>query len=136
FCVVFEKQSYAAAARETGLSVPTIWQQVRMLESRSGTTLFVRRGRRIEPTSAAAVLHQSLRSLLTGLDSTFQSLRDEAAGQLQKLTLVTGARMMLEDLGRPLHQFCARFPQVGLRLMHDHSGNAETLIMSGQADLA
>jgi DNA-binding transcriptional LysR family regulator len=98
--------------------------------------LFVRRGRRIEPTPAAGVLHQSLRSLLTCLDSTLQTLREEAGQQPQKLTLVTGARMMLEDLGGPLKQFRDQFPNVGLRLMHDHAGDAEALILSGEADLA
>jgi DNA-binding transcriptional LysR family regulator len=134
--VVFEKQSYAAAAREIGLSVPTLWEQVRALEKRSGTILFVRRGRRIESTPAAAVLHQSLRSLLTGLDSTLQAIREEAGQQPQTLTLITGARMMLEDLGRPLKRFRDEYPQITLRLMHDHAGNAESLIMSGEADLA
>jgi DNA-binding transcriptional LysR family regulator len=136
FCLVFERQSYAAAAKEVGLSVPTIWEQVRTLERRSGTALFVRRGRRIEPTPAAAVLHQSLRSLLTGLDSTFQALREEGGDYPRTLTLVTGARMMLEDLGRPLKQFRDQYPQVCLRLMHDHARDAEELILSGEADLA
>jgi DNA-binding transcriptional LysR family regulator len=136
FCVVFERQSYSSAARELGLSVPTIWEQVRALEKRSGATLFVRVGRRITPTPAAGVLHQSLRSLLTGLDSTLLALREESGRRPQKLTLVTGARMMLEDLGHPLKRFRDQFPHVGLRLMHDHAGNAETLILSGEADLA
>jgi DNA-binding transcriptional LysR family regulator len=48
FCVVFEKQSYAAAASELGLAVPTVWEQVRTLEKRYQTVLFARRGRRIE----------------------------------------------------------------------------------------
>jgi DNA-binding transcriptional LysR family regulator len=136
FCLVFEKQSYAAAAREIGLAVPTLWEQVQALEKRSGTSLFIRRGRRIEATAAAGVLYDSLRSLLTGLDSTLEALRNEQSGHPQRLTLVTGARMMLEDLGQPLKQFRDRFPHVSLRLIHDHAGNAEALVMSGEADLA
>jgi DNA-binding transcriptional LysR family regulator len=135
FCLVFEKQSYAAAGRQAGLAVPTVWEQVRALEQRSGTTLFVRRGRKIEPTPAAVVLHQSLRTLLTQLDSTLTALREEDADQ-RRMTLVTGARMMLEDLGGPLKQFRDRFPQVGLRLVHDHASDSQSLILSGEADLA
>jgi len=136
FCVVFEKQSYAAAAAELGLAVPTIWEQVRSLEKRYQTALFSRRGRRIEPTPAASLLHQSLRSVLSGLDSTFELLREESGAYPRSLTLVTGARMMLEDLGRPLKKFRDRFPSVGLRLLHDHDKPAEEMIVSGQADLA
>jgi DNA-binding transcriptional LysR family regulator len=136
FCLVFEKQSYSAAAKELGLSVPTIWEQVRALEKRAAAVLFVRRGRRIEPTPAAAVLHQSLRSLLTGLDSTFELLREEEGGYPRTVTLVSGARMMLEDLGRPLKKFRDQYPHVCLRLLHDHDRAAEDLIVSGEADLA
>jgi DNA-binding transcriptional LysR family regulator len=52
------------------------------------------------------------------------------------VTLVTGARMMLEDLGRPLKIFRDQFPKVCLRLLHDHDKAAEELILSGEADLA
>src|SRR5262245_15391823 len=112
FCVVFEKQSYAAAAEELKLAVPTIWEQVRTLEKRYDKQLFVRRGRRIEPTPAAGVLYQSLRTLLSGLDSTFDLLNEEGGHNPRTVTLVTGARMMLEDLGRPLKIFRDQFPRV------------------------
>src|SRR5258705_11768971 len=104
FCVVFERQSYATAASELGLAVPTIWEQVRAVERHYRTLLFVRRGRRIEPTPAAALLYRSLRSLLSGLDSTFDLLREGGGDYPRIVTLVTAARMMLEDLGRPLKQ--------------------------------
>jgi DNA-binding transcriptional LysR family regulator len=136
FCVVFEKQSYAAAADELKLAVPTIWEQVRTLEKRYDKTLFVRRGRRIEPTPAAGLLYQSLRSLLSGLDSTFDLLREEGGDAARTVTLVTGARMMLEDLGPPLKRFRDLYPQGCLRLLHDHDKAAEDLILSGEADLA
>jgi DNA-binding transcriptional LysR family regulator len=136
FCAVFAKQSYAAAADELHLAVPTIWEQVRTLEKRYQTVLFARRGRRIEPTPAAALLHESLQSLLSGLDSTFDLLREERGDLPRTLTLVTGARMMLEDLGRPLKQFRDRHPHICMRLLHEHDKAAEELILTGQADLA
>src|SRR5262245_51087946 len=92
FCVVFERQSYAAAAEELRLAVPTIWEQVRSLEKRYDKVLFTRRGRRIEATPAAGLLYQSLRSLLSGLDSTFDLLREHETDAPRTLTLVTGAR--------------------------------------------
>jgi len=136
FCTVFEKQSYAAAASERGLAVPTIWEQVRLLEKRYQSVFFIRRGRRIEATPAAALLYQSLQPLLSGLDSTFDLIREESSNHPRTLTLVTGARMMLEDLGAPLTAFRDRFPHVRLRLLHDHDKAAEELILHGDADLA
>jgi DNA-binding transcriptional LysR family regulator len=136
FCVVYAKGGYASAAAELAIPVPTVWEQVRTLEKRYGTTFFVRRGRRIMPTPAADRLFASLQSLLSGLDSTFDLLQEEAGHRPRTVTIVTGARMMLEDLGPPLKQFRDRYPSVCLRLLHDHDKAAEELVVSGEADLA
>jgi len=136
FCMVFEKQSYSAAAQVAGLSVPTIWEQVRALEKRYRTVLFERRGRRIQSTPAAALLYQSLRTLLAGLDSTFELLREGRGDYPRTVTLVTGARMMLEDLGPPLKQFRDQYDNVCLRLLHFNDRAAEELVANGEADLA
>jgi DNA-binding transcriptional LysR family regulator len=136
FCCVCEKHSYAAASRELGLPVPTLWEQVRTLEKRTGALLFMRRGRNIEPTPAAEMLWQSLQSILTGLDSTFELLREEAGDLARTITVVTGARMMLEDLGPPLKEFRERYPRVRLRLIHDQAQGVEQRIVSGEGDLA
>jgi DNA-binding transcriptional LysR family regulator len=136
FCVVYEKQSYSAAAKEVGFSVPTIWEQVRGLEKRYATTLFRRRGRRIQATAAAAVLYAEFRSLLAGLDSTFDLVRESEGDHARVVTLVTGARMMLEDLSLPLKAFRDRYTSVCLRLVHGSSKAAEEMILAGEADLA
>jgi DNA-binding transcriptional LysR family regulator len=136
FCTVFEKQSYSQAAKDIGLTVPTIWEQVRTLEKRYGVLLFQRRGRRIEPTPAAALLYESLRPLLTGLDSTFELVREQRGNYPRTLSLITGARMMLEDLGPILKQFYDRYPNVCLRLMHHNDRAAARLIVAEEADLA
>jgi DNA-binding transcriptional LysR family regulator len=136
FCLVFERQSFTAAAAELGLSAPTIWEQVRALEGRYGGVLFERRGRRIQPTPVAGLLFESLKPLLAGVDSTFELLREADGDHPRSLTLVTGARMMLEDLGPALQQFHQRFPQVALRLMYGNAKVAEDLVLAGAADLA
>ncbi|MEJ7639978.1 MAG: LysR family transcriptional regulator [Singulisphaera sp.] len=78
FCIVFERQSYAAASKEIGLSVPTIWEQVQSLERKYATVLFDREGR-IVPTASAELLYESLRPLLAGLDSTFERSENRRA---------------------------------------------------------
>jgi DNA-binding transcriptional LysR family regulator len=136
FCLVFERQSYSAAAREIGQSVPAIWEQVRSLEARYRTSLFQRRGRRIHPTPAAGVLYEALRPLLAGLDSTFELLSEERGEFPRTISLVSGARMMLEDLAPVLARFHARYPDVRLRLLHYNDKVAADLIVAGEADLA
>ena len=136
FCLVFERQSYSAAAREIGQSVPAIWEQVRTLEARYRTALFQRRGRRIQPTPAANVLYEALRPLLAGLDSTFELLREERGEFPRTISLVTGARMMLEDLAPVLARFHEQYPNVRLRLLHYNDKVAADLVVAGEADLA
>jgi DNA-binding transcriptional LysR family regulator len=134
FCLVYERQSYSAAAEEIGLSVPTIWEQVRGLSRCYGAALFEKRGRRIYPTPSAELLYESLRPVLAGLDSTFELVR-EGGNRPHTLTLVLGVRMMLEELGAPLKRFLDRHPHVCLRVIHGDNKTAEQLIVQGEADL-
>jgi DNA-binding transcriptional LysR family regulator len=136
FCAVYQRQSYSAAAKDLGMSVPTIWEQVRLLEQRYAAPLFARRGRRIYPTSSAESLHETLLPLLAGLDSTFEIVRETAGVPAQQLTLVTGVRMILEELGKPLARFRQVHAAVSLRLLHGDDRTAQRLIVAGEADLA
>ncbi len=135
FCLVHRRQGYAAAARELGLSVPTVWEQVGAVERRYGTELFERRGRRMEPTPAADLLAAELGPLLAGIDATFELLRERSGEAPRALTLVTGVRMMLEELGGPLRRFRERHPEVALRILHGDDREAERRIVEETADL-
>jgi DNA-binding transcriptional LysR family regulator len=136
FCRVYEMQGYSAAADELQLSVPAAWEQVRGLQERYGTELFQRRGRRIMPTQAGDELYRALQPVLAGLDSTFDLLREETLAPRQPLTIVAGARMMLEDLGPALRTFQTEFPAIQLRILDRDNRTAQELIASGAADLA
>ena len=134
FCAVYERGSYAEAAADLGLAVPTIWEQVRTLAARYGVPLFARKGRRIEPTPAAAVLFDALRPVLAGVDSSFHLVHEATDGE-QTLTVVAGVRMLLEDLGEPLARFHALHPNVRLRLTHGDNRAAGAKVAAGEADL-
>ena len=134
FCVVYERESYAEAAAHLDLAVPTIWEQVQALQGRYRTTLFARRGRRIERTPAATALYHALRPVLAGVDSSYQVVHESAAEE-STLTIVAGVRMLLEDLGEPLARFQQAHPRVRLRLVHGDNRAAEARLAAGEADL-
>jgi len=136
FLIVYEQLSYAAAARIIGLSVPTIWEQVRSLEAVYGTVLFRKVGRRIEATAAAHRLNSELEPILNSLQSTVDIVSDADGPGQGKITLVTGVRMMLEDLAQPLSQFRNAFPGINLRIRQGNDVSAEELVLSGDADCA
>ena len=136
FCRVHELQSYSAAARELGLSVPAVWEQVQSLQSRYGTLLFEKLGRRITTTPAGELLYGALQPVLAGLDSTFDLLCEDPLAPTQPITLVCGVRMMQEELGPALRRFQRDLPTVPLRILHRDNRTAQELIASGGADLA
>jgi len=63
FHAVAQRSSFTAAARELGVSQPTITTQVKSLELEFGVELFVRRGRRIELTETGSGLLEITRRL-------------------------------------------------------------------------
>ncbi len=131
---VIEHRGYAGAARHMQLSVPTVWQHIQSLQRIYGVTLFEKSGRQVQPTGAAMKLYEAFDEILVGLESTFEEI-DHDDRNPGTLTLVTGMRMMMEDLAEPLGVFQRRS---GNRLMIRHGNNtrAEELILAGEADLA
>jgi DNA-binding transcriptional LysR family regulator len=135
FCTAVEKGSYAAAARESALSVPTVWAHVQGLEKQYGTPLFERAGRGVIPTDAGRRLYEHAQKFLANLELSVEAVREEAPAA-QTLTILTGVRMTLEDLGPVLAEFHTQWPNVSLRLLHGDNRKAEQLLMDGAADLA
>jgi DNA-binding transcriptional LysR family regulator len=136
FLAVHDRGSYAAAARALGRSVPAVWEQVRAVERVYGADLFEREGRVIRATPAAGLLHGLLSPLLAGLDSTVEALREQAGRGPGTLSIVTGVRMVLEDLGGALRRFQKRHPETALRLLHRDPAATERAILDEEADLA
>jgi DNA-binding transcriptional LysR family regulator len=133
FCQVMQQGGYAAAAKVSHLSVPSIWQHIRALEKVYGVRLFTKSGRQVTPTDAARTLYEQVQTILVQLDSTFEIVSASPADEA--IRFVTGSRMMLEDLAVPLANF-QRHHQNLLVLRQGNDRRAEELLLSDQADLA
>lgn len=136
FCGVYQHGGYADAEPVLGLTPPTMWEHVKSLEKIYGVELFRRSGRNIEPTEAGAMLYGLLAPLLVHLESTLDLVAEEAGGEAKEIRVVTGVRMVMEELGEPLLRFRRRFPDVKLRLMAADNREAQRLVTEGAADLA
>lgn len=132
FRLVFEHGGYSAAAAAASMSVPTVWHHIQELQRVYGAVLFRKVGRRIEPTDAARRLFEAVDEILVRLDSTFDLVEADDA---VPITIVTGVRMMMEDLAEPLAAFRARHPNP-IRIRQGNDRRAEELILSDQADIA
>jgi len=133
FRQVMQEGGYAAAAKVSHLSVPSVWQHIRSLEKSYGVQLFDRDGRQVRPTEAARRLYDQVDRILVQLESTFD-LVDESKFD-RAIRIVTGVRMLLEDLAGPLGKFQKRHPN-RLVLRQGNEQRAEELLLSDEADLA
>ncbi|TWT49166.1 HTH-type transcriptional activator CmpR [Rubripirellula amarantea] len=136
FCAVFELGGYADAARELNQTGTTLWEQIKVLQRIYGTELFQRKGRRIEPTTAGKLLHQQLGPILEAIESSFQLVAEQTQAEPTEVRMVTGVRMMLEELGSPLGKFAKQFPNSQLKLMTADNATAQRMVADAVVDVA
>ena len=136
FCGVYELRGYSEAEQSLGLAGPTLWEQVKTPERIYGTKLFERIGRNIRPTVAGTALYKVLRPLVAAIDSTVDVLTEATSSKPSQLTLVTGVRMMLEELAPRIRRFADKHPDVRLRLMSADQRSAQHTVLNNEADLA
>ena len=116
FCVVATEGNFTAAARVLGLSTPTVWQQVRALETHLKTTLVRRRGRAVELTDEGRVLLEIVQPHVSGLDS-LESLFAVRQHQLRpELTVAATPYLASSHLPAAVRTFTNENPEVQLTL--------------------
>jgi DNA-binding transcriptional LysR family regulator len=133
FQQVMQEGGYAAAARVSHLSVPSVWQQIQSLERVYGVSLFEKVGRLVRPTVAAERLFEQVESILVHLESTFDVITKSS--EAQTVRIVAGARMMLEDLAEPLATF-RKMHANHLVIRQGNDRRAEELLLDDAADIA
>lgn len=133
FRQVMQHGGYAAAAKVSHLSTPSVWQHIQALEKTYGVKLFNRVGRQVKPTEAASRLNEVVDQILVQLRSTFDVVQDSASQE--SVRLVTGVRMFLEDLAIPISAF-RKHHSNRLEIRHGNNRRAEELLLAGETDLA
>ena len=131
---VLERGTLSAAALQLGLTQPAVSTQMKVLAAELGVTLFRSRGRRVEPTTAARKLGdhaaQILR-LVRDAETTARSDHESAAVVRVAASTTPGV-----DLIPPLlTEYRRRVPTTSVRLEVVNSGQVESRIVAGTADL-
>lgn len=133
FRQVMECGGYAAAAKVSHLSTPAVWQHIQALEKAYGIALFERVGRQVKPTAAATRLHEIVDQILVRLESTFDYVQESHSETV--IRIVTGVRMMMEDLAAPFARFRQQHSN-RLEIRHGNNARAEELLLAGETDIA
>jgi DNA-binding transcriptional LysR family regulator len=119
FIVVARRLSYAAAARDLGVSTSALSQSVRQLEERLGVTLLTRTSRSVALTDAG---HRLLDNAGPAVDQALESLRTvgakrgEVTGRVRLSVPSASVSLVLADL---LPRFIARYPKVNVEAYVD-----------------
>jgi DNA-binding transcriptional LysR family regulator len=133
FLAVARSQSFAAAARQTGVPLSTVSRSVARLEERLGVRLLTRTTRRVSLTHEGALLLERTGGLTDELGERLRdssSRDDEPAGHLRiTAPVVTGSG----PVARVLRKMLAAFPRLTVEL---HLGNEMVDLVKDRFDLA
>lgn len=127
--------SFHAAARELGLSQPTVSQRIGQLEAALATTLFLRRGPRVSLTAEGHALIEYADRVLGAageMAERFRS-RDPLTGTLRLGVNETFALVCLPELLRRLGQ---RFPAIRTSVAVGDTGAVSRQLDARELDIA
>lgn len=133
FLAVMDARSISGAARQLGLSQPTVGRQVAALERDLGQSLFTRSQSGIEPTPAALALRahaEDMAAAAAALQRTASGTLDSAHGIVR---LAASEVMGVEILPRILADFREIHPEIVIELT---LSNRNADLLRRDADLA
>ncbi|MFJ5548798.1 LysR family transcriptional regulator [Streptomyces sp. NPDC093225] len=134
---VAEEGTVSGAARRLNLTQPTLSRQLRDLERRLGTELFVRTGRGLTATPAGLALAQRARAVLAGAEAALEDVRRAAQGRTGRLTVAFAGSGINGPLGAALGTVRTRLPDVDLRLIESFDDEEMSRgVLDGTYDVA
>src|SRR6185503_8604741 len=134
---IADQGSMTAAAEALALTQPALSHQLRDLESRLRSPLFVRTGRRMVLTPAGEQLAVSARAVLPQIDGfERQVLEGELTAPRGTIRIATQCYTAYHWLPAVLRAFSDRWPAVELRVGAEHTPAPIQALREGALDLA
>jgi DNA-binding transcriptional LysR family regulator len=116
FMAVMECSSITQAAKRVNLSPGAISLQLHNLAADLRTELFVRTGKRLQPTPAALRLAELAGGVLRQVETIRHEFENDPAADTRPFHFATGATALIHQLGRPLRLLRKRFANTPLRI--------------------
>ena len=134
---IAEHGSMTLAGRSLGLTQPALSHQLRELETKLRSPLFVRTARRMVPTAAGERLMEIARGVLPQIDSfESQVLNNELTSVHATVRIATECYTAYHWLPSVLRAFRERWPNVELRVKADYTPSPLAALREGSLDLA
>lgn len=128
--------SFAAAAERLGLSVPSVWQQVRALEAAFGCELVRVEGKRIALSDRGRLLLAMAAPLVSGFDELVRTLSTPPERPRRLLAIAAPFHTLEHELAGPLDRFRRHHPDIEWRLVERGSDGCIELVARGEVDVA
>ncbi len=135
FIAVAEELSFTRAAERLHLAQPALSQQIRQLEARVSSTLFVR-SPHVALTPAGAALLPAARRALTQVQQAAAIATKVGAGRTAVLHIGLSSAASLTLFPRVVRAFIAQRPDIAIRMREMHSTDQLEAIRSGALDVA
>lgn len=135
FHEVARSGSYSAAARILGYTQPAVSQQMRVLERRVGTPLFIRVGRTFRLTEAGELLARHAIEILGGLDAAQQqitALRELNAGRVRVCAFPSASATIVASTVASLS---ASHPGIRVQLLEAEPPESLDMLVAGECDI-
>jgi DNA-binding transcriptional LysR family regulator len=136
FCLAALEGNFTATAKKLGLSVATVWEQVRALERKFQSTLLRRHGHAVEVTPEGRLLLELIQPCVGTLDSLERVFAAQRSELPQVLTVLSTGYLVSYHLVQPVQEFTAANPAVRLRLLaNPWSQGMLQRLESGEAEI-
>jgi DNA-binding transcriptional LysR family regulator len=135
FVAVAEELHFGRAAERLDIAQPALSQQIRRLEAQLGVQLFERDSRRVELSTAGQALLGEARIAVQAASRGADAARAAAASAAPVLRVVVEIDVPQRVLGR-LRDFATAHPEIELRLVRQHQGDALAALHERNVDLA
>jgi DNA-binding transcriptional LysR family regulator len=130
---VLETGSLSAAARELGLSQPTVGRHVEQLEAALGLPLFTRSPQGLNPTDFARDLKPHIQNMASAAEAALRDASGETQGVTGVIRITTAEVVGAEVLPEILTDFCEAHPAAVIELS---VSNRNEDLLRREADIA
>ncbi|MBP2154261.1 DNA-binding transcriptional LysR family regulator [Erwinia rhapontici] len=135
FCVIFEQGTISQAARILNMAQPPLSKRMQELEQELNVSLFLRNGRRLEPTESGYHLYKNACAILREVEDTKREiiLIKNRESRLLRIGLTHLFQSYYKPLILRLHR---HNPNVEISVTVSDSSNLESLLQNGLVDIA
>ena len=135
FRVIFDKTSISAAARDLGLTQPTVSRHLMLLEEELGLALFHRESGRLEPTAEAVQIHRQVAPFFDRRKEIEDAIELVRRGDGQTLRLMVSSSAAQFYVPSALKSWAAQVPDTECSLHLGTYGEQVRALRTGEIDL-